>query len=130
MIAQIWVPDCLRVVGGVRFDGRGRLDSLRRLRCVRFNFRRIRTEIADPQDQIRHKRLPCGSIDLIQQIGFEVGQLLQPDGMLDVYIEFLEPDLIGPGVGRDLLADNLAPPSVETDFQQLAFKTQAVSQAG
>jgi len=48
--------------------------------------------------------------------------------MLDVHIEFFEPDLVGSGVCGNLPADDLAPLSVEMSFQQLAFKTQAVSQ--
>lgn len=82
---------------------------------------RLSGEVSDSQDQIRHSLVAGGSIDLLQQRGFEERQLLEPHRVVDEDIQFLEPNLIGPRVCGDLVAHDLGPLTAQPQFEQLGL---------
>ena len=85
--------------------------------------------LADAKSDVRHEFSSRPIVEFGQERGLQERELLHPNGISDDQMQFLEPDLTGPGVGTDGLADDLSPLLLEAKFEKMGLKPEPLGQS-
>ncbi|HSA87893.1 MAG TPA: hypothetical protein VLE46_17085 [Nitrospira sp.] len=93
------------------------------------NFR-FTGNFADAKRDIRDRLRSWLLLHLRQERRFEERQLLHPNGISDDQVELFEANLSRPRMGSHGLAHDVAPATLQTEFQQSRFKAEPLGKSG
>lgn len=87
-------------------------------------------DFAHTQDDVGQQFRSGFRVEFGEERRLQKRQLLEPDGILDEQIEFVEADLDGPGVRADRLSDENRPLLLDPHLDEPGLQTELFGHAG